>query len=337
VFRRVLRTSSFAALVVTAALLGGAASASATQLVTNGDFETGTLEGWTASQPSETGQWTVCNREGSAGLQLYPPPSGAVAACALVQPSTGLVYLYQDVALPAAGTDQMSMYLYYISEQVGQQIRVDVLKPEAPVETAAASDILATVYASGAGDPLTREPALINADLSSFAGQTVRLRIAVGSPSGALRVGVDGVSIESTPVPVPQPQPQPSPAPPLPSNAFSTGKLVLDRKHGGAALNVTLPGAGLLYVTDARRQIAIASARSAAKERPVLVRTASAETTGPQTVRVFLRPTAAAKKLLAKNGKVRFRLQLTFTPEGGLAATEGYSGTLLKKLRPARR
>jgi hypothetical protein len=319
-------------------MLGVAASASATQLVTNGGFETGAFEGWNLDESGST--WVVRDAQNAqeAGIN-FPPVEGGYSA--YVGPTgAGTAILYQDIMLPAATTDQLKLDFGYRSEtallEPGRQVRIDVMNPSAPPNSVAPSDILATVFATNAGSPQELVPQTLTADLSPFAGQTVRLRFEVAD-AGDLTAVLDDVSIESTPLPVPQPQPQPSPAPPLPSNVFSAGKLALERKHGGAMLNVSVPGAGLLYVTDARHQIAIASRRANSNEKPILIRTASAQTTGPQTVRVFLRPTAAAKKLLGKNGRLRFRLQLTFTPEGGLAGTQGYSGTLLKALRPALR
>jgi hypothetical protein len=322
-----------------AALLAGAAPASASQLLTNGDFETGTLEGWTAVDPSGgEASWTVASRAQLEALPgFYLPPSGNYFAYGLIPSAPGAAYLYQDVTLPAASTDQLSMYLYYVAESPSQGVRVDVMKPEAPIGSLAPSDILATVYARSPADPLTREPTLITADLSGLAGQTVRLRIAAESPSGTLRVGADDASIDSTPLPAPAPA-QPSAAPPLPSNAFSIGKLFRDRRHGAAKLAVTLPGAGTVTVTDARRQVASASARTESIQTlPTLIRTASVQTTDPRTVRVLLRPTATAKRLLAQAGRLPFRLQLTFTPDRGMTATQPYRGTLVKALKRARR
>ena len=339
---------------VAAALLGTAASAAAdTQLLTNGDFETGTLEGWsTAVQPEGLPGWHVYRRaEVEVGLGNPGPPAGEFAAATATE-TPGTSYLYQDVTLPAATTDQLSMYLYYESTapvavpspntlfasespgaQDNQQVRVDVLKPNAPIESLSPNDILATVYASKAGDPEVLAPTVVSADLSAFAGQTVRLRIANAVQQGFMEVGVDDASIESTPIPAPQPPPTITP---MPSNAFFTGKLTRDLKHGGAKLDVTLPDAGTLTVADARRKLAIASARTRGNGRPIMIRTTSVQTTGAQTVRVFLRPTAAAQKLLADYGKVPFRLQLSFTPDGGLGASQSYSG-LLAKRRPVRR
>jgi hypothetical protein len=356
VFRRVLRKSPFIALLVAAAMLGIAASASAAQLVTNGDFETGTLEGWTsADQGEELAAWAVTSRKKVEEHPIfYGPSSGEYFAYGFAPFGRDTFYLYQDVTLPAATTDQLSMYLSYISAapfaeptpntlvasaaekaQPNQQIRVDVLKSNAPLESLSPNDLLTTVYATKAGDPLEHEPTLVSADLSAFAGQTVRLRIAAVAQDAGVQIGVDGVSIDSNPIPPLPPPPAPTYSPP--SNAFTIGHLFRDRKHGAAKLDVTLPGPGFLTVADARRGVAVASARPIPKEPPVFIRTTSAQTSGPQTVRVFLRPTAAAKKILGKRGKLPIRLQLTFTPEGGMTATQGYEGTLRKVLRPARR
>jgi hypothetical protein len=356
VYLRVLQIFSLAAGIIAAMALGLATSASAATIVTNGSFETGTLEGWTSAQQSGgAGSWRAYSRQEfeEGGAQLAPPPSGEWAAESILPPAN-TDYLYQDVTIPSASSDLLTMYLYYesaepiavpapdtlfVSEsetaQPNQQVRVDVLKANAPIESLSPNDILTTAYASKVGDPTKLEPTVITADLSAFAGQTVRLRVADAVQQGPMIVGVDDVAIDS--FPLPSPAPQPSAPTTLPSNDFTTGKLFLDRAHGGAKLDVTLPDAGRLTVADARRQIAIASRRSAAKEPPILIRTASAQTSGPQTVRVFLRPTPAAKKLLAKSGKLPFRLQLTFTPEGGQTSSQGYKGTLVKRLSPARR
>ena len=361
---RVLQSFSFAALLVVAALLGSAGPASAAAaIVTNGDFEAGpALEGWTRAQqvPGE-GEWFAYSRQEEVEEHLLtpgPPPSGNWAAGTLNFGTPDTAYLYQDVTLPPASSDRLSMYLYYstfapiaipprntlvTSESKlappNQQIRIDVLKPNAPLESLSPNDILTTVYAGKAGDPEILKPTLLHADLSSLAGQTVRLRIAVAVQDGPMEVGVDGIEIDSEPLPAPAPAYLPSPpvTTPAPSNAFATGKLTLDRRHGSGRLVVTVPGPGTLSVFDARHKVAIASVRHNPNEKPILIRNAATETSGAQTVRMPIRPTWAAKKLLKKSGRLPFRLQLTFTPFGGLAATKDYGGTLVRKLSPARR
>lgn len=99
-----------------------------------------------------------------------------------------------------------------------------------------------------------------------------------------------------------QPQPEPQPVKPIvkPSNTFSFGKFTRNRKKGTATLVVNVPGAG---------QLALGGKRV----RPI------AKTADGTSTKVNLKVVAAgkAKKKLREIGKVKLRLQVTFTPTGG--------------------
>ncbi len=69
------------------------------------------------------------------------------------------------------------------------------MQPGAPLTSLSPSDILTTVFATQTGDPTSLAPTLMTADLSAFAGQTVRLRIAQVDNEYYLNTGVDDVSI----------------------------------------------------------------------------------------------------------------------------------------------
>ena len=233
--RRTIGTFSTVAVLVCAALLGASASASAA-IVVNGDFETGNLEGWATTSLNHNEKWRTYSSSEAGGGGLPVPPSGRFAAETLVgEASAGTTFLYQDVALPATPrTSSRSTSTtarpnrspsplpdtLFVSEATegtvpaNQQVRVDVLKPNAPIESLSPNDILATPYASKNGDPQELAPTLLTADLSAFAGQTVRLRIAAAAQEGALAVGVDDVSIASDPI-VPPPVVTPTPTPTL--------------------------------------------------------------------------------------------------------------------------
>jgi hypothetical protein len=323
----------------------GTASAAPPSIV-NGSFESGTLEGWTTSTLNHGEGWFAYS--GEEGGRLAPPSGQYAAGTEIGSGSPDTSFLSQEVSLPANTTDQLSIDLYYRSEGPisvpspntlfaasglqNQQVRVDVIKPNAPIESLSPNDVLATVYASKAGDLEKREPMVLTADLSAFAGQTVRLRVAVAATE-AMFVGVDDVSIASTPIPQPAPQPAPSP-----SNAFVKGKLTLNKKTGTGSLTVSLPDAGILTATDARRQIAVASfAKSNGKKMPILIKTATMTAAGAGTVKVPIKATPAGKRILETSGKLKFSLRLSFAPTGGTSTTQPFAAKLLKTLKPAPR
>jgi hypothetical protein len=360
---RLFRTFSIAALVVAASLLGAASQASAAGVV-NGDFET-ELSGWGVNNLTGMNRWTAAGRKAVEEEFQFAFPAGTSNHVALTEYNgADTAILSQELQLPAASNITLSLDLFYESAvpiavpspntlfvtpkgegsppATNQQVRVDILKANAPLESVSPNDILATPYASQNGDPEKLDPKVVTADLSAFAGQTVRLRIAAVAGDGPLEAGVAGVSLAATPIP-----PPPAVEPILsPLTALLPGKLFLNRAAGSGLLSVTLPGPGTLTVSDARRKVAVgsswASSHTKPRPKPILIRTATRQTTGAQTVRVPIRPTAAAKKVLSRRGKLPFHLQLTFAPASGTASsgtvsTESYRGTLLKRLRPVRR
>jgi hypothetical protein len=198
-------------------LLAGVASA---ELVTNGGFETGDFTGWhVQDQSMSAGTWFTYSGTSSprSAHPIPAPPQGSQAAI-YDQNESGSSVLYQDVTLPAGTTDKLSMYVYYTSytallsaatldyHSVGnQQFRIDVISPSAPLTSLAPSDILATVFATQTGGPTSMAPTVMTADLSAFAGQTVRLRVAAVENSNYLNAGVDAVSIVASPSVATQP------------------------------------------------------------------------------------------------------------------------------------
>jgi hypothetical protein len=281
--------------------------------VINGEFETGDLSGWQIHNSSTGGDWYVYS--GSSVPGLFAPPSGSWAAVSReFEPDTAI--LYQDVALEAHHGHRLTLTVYYHSfgtimvpepntlatdETVAdnQQLRIDVVRPAAPIESVAAGDVLATVFASRNGDPTTILPTRLAADLTPFAGQTVRLRIANAVEGAVFNTGLDRVSIASTP----------------PANAFGRGRLVRDRSRGTATLTVNLPGAGVLRSVDSR--VGAAGTGPTGAGRPVRIRatTSRPPEAGPATIP--LRPTAAGRRTLQAKGRLQVRLRVTFTPLGG--------------------
>lgn len=318
-----------ASLAISALSAVSAASAIAATVV-NGDFETGTLAGWTTvNDPSgeeETGSWyaytgTASPHEGGEPVQA--PPAGSFGAVTS-QGGPGTHLLYQDVALEPYYSHQLSLLAYYRSyaplatpspdtlesggEMGGssnQQYRIDVLRPTAPVNSVAPADILATVFATKTGDPQELGATPLTANLTAFGGQTVRLRFAEVDNEGYFAAGTDSVAIVSTP----------------PSNVAMLGKPLLNKKKGTARLPVTVPGAGTLTIADVKKK---------GKKR-IKAKTLSASTAG--TLKLPVKPTKFARKVLAAKGKLKLKVAVTFTPTGGFAATQTRKFTLRLKLQ----
>ena len=108
----------FLALVVVVVALLAAPGVAPGAIVANGDFETGSLSGWTTDNlpTSTTSTWyaysgTVAPLNGA--LTVAAPPQGNFAAIT-DQAGAGRRVLYQDMALPAGGSlDQLSLLVYY--------------------------------------------------------------------------------------------------------------------------------------------------------------------------------------------------------------------------------
>jgi hypothetical protein len=348
-------TAVLIALALLAASLLGAASASAAGVV-NGSFETGTFNGWSLFASSPSVEWLVGEDQepGAQGQPLPAPFDGRYFAFS-EQRGPGTAILYQDIALPAATTDTLALTFGYFSEaQIripqpdsldaegaakNQQVRVDVMKPTAPIESLAPADILTTVFASSEAENLVPEPGIeprrFSVDLSAFAGQTVRLRFAV-AVNRELEAEVDAVSLTSAPIPPALPAPPaPLPAPVPPSNQIRKGKLALNKKNGTASLAIAVPDAGTLTAMDASTKIAIASTLTAkGGHKPMLIKTTTLHPTAAGTIEVPIRPTASGRRVLEEKGALEFHARLTFTPTGGTAATQVYTSKLMKTLKP---
>jgi hypothetical protein len=356
---RLFKNFSRAALLAIAALLLAVGPAAAAGPI-EGNFESGTLDAWTNLSFYEQTEWTAQTKaDAEADFETTLPAAIGPHVAATEYGGNDTAILAQTFALPASSSLSLSLYLFYKSEAPislptpdtlfvkpgNQQVRVDVLKANAPLESVSPNDILATLYASPSGSPEVLGPTLLSADLSQFAGQTVTLRIANATSEGEMKVGVGAVSLTATPLPLAPLAPVVEEAPTTPvSDGVASPvahKLVHRLSTGAATLDVRLPAAGSLVVSDARRKAAVASVfdsrRTTAAPKPILIRTASVAVDRPQTVHVRLRPTVAASRLLDKKGRVLFRLQLTFTSARGAVSTATYKGVLVKRLPRPRR
>ncbi|WP_406696653.1 tandem-95 repeat protein [Singulisphaera sp. Ch08] len=186
--------------------------------VLNGDFERGDLTGWLTNSVSNALPrlgYQVYSGTGPWSWPLPTPPQGNFAATnELMWAAPNLVeakILYQDVFLPTGQFADLSMLIGYQNfsnafltpnsldthSVLNQQFRIDIVDPSASLLSTAAADVLMTIFQTRAGAPNILAPTAITADLSSFAGQTVRLRIAVAANQADLVTVIDAVSIKT--------------------------------------------------------------------------------------------------------------------------------------------
>ena len=88
--------------------------------------------------------------------------------------------------------------LAYDSPEANQQFRIDLVGPSAPIDSVAKGDVLVNVFHTSPSDAARRQPTEARVDVSAWAGQTVRLRLATTDNQGPLRVGVDNIRFEPT-------------------------------------------------------------------------------------------------------------------------------------------
>ena len=292
--------------------------------VVNGDFEAGNLSGWQESDEGP-GQWFAYSGSSiqfpkEAPFPVPPPPQGSFAAITSQQFVSRQI-LYQDVALEPFYKHQLTLTAYFKSYSAivaantlspdgedgegspNQQYRIDVMPPTAPLDSVSPSNILAPVFATKTVNPEGKDPeemgpSQFSVDLTPFAGQTVRLRMAVVVNRATLNGGVDAISITSTP----------------PSNAITLAKPKLNKKKGTAKEPVTVPGAGTLTLTG----------KGVVKQAKT--------PTAAATVNLLVKSKGKQKKRLNNAGKVKVKISVTYTPTGGTASSQIKSLVLKKRL-----
>lgn len=332
------RNSGWAVLLIVALVAALAPSGAGAATVVNGGFESGTLNGWQVHRVTEAGNWfsykgtaaPIGSKRPTPASPVQAPPQGLYAATSdEANPDT--LILYQDVALEPGRSHQLSLLAYYdsykpiavptpdtlsvgeesLAGQKNQQYRIDVMKPDAPLESVDPADILRTLFVTKLGDPQEMGPTKLTANLSAFAGQTVRLRIANAIHEEVFNAGVDAVSISSTASGSPSGGSRHG-GPKL----FSFEKIRANRHDGTATLRVRVSGPGLLRARGASASANKARTTKAGKLRkpiePVTVPVAVAK-----TVTIHVRPTSSARAVLSRKHKLRVMVSVTYMPTGG--------------------
>jgi D-alanyl-D-alanine carboxypeptidase len=209
--RSAVAAAALAVLVALSSLLVGCQAGPRT--IVFDDFESGAITGWQAVGSGSGGWFVYANghqapepaqSDPNVPFDVPDPPHGRLAAVTDMN-GPGTRILYRDLRLEGRFTLQATVFyagtgplsspatLAYDSPEANQQFRIDLLSPSAPIDSVAKGDVLVNVFHTSPGDPARREPTQVRTDVSAWAGQTVRLRLATTDNRGPLRVGVDNI------------------------------------------------------------------------------------------------------------------------------------------------
>jgi D-alanyl-D-alanine carboxypeptidase len=211
------RSAAAAAAVVAVAVLSWflvGCQARPTTIVVD-DFESGAITNWQAVGGG-SGSWFVyadghtppdpAQSDPNAPFDVPDPPQGRFAAVTDMN-GPGTRILYRDLRLEGRFTLQATIFytgsgpfsspatLAYDTPEANQQFRIDLVRPSAPIDSVAKGDVLVNVFHTAPDDPARRPPTEVRMDVSAWAGQTVRLRLATTDNGGPLRVGVDNIRL----------------------------------------------------------------------------------------------------------------------------------------------
>jgi D-alanyl-D-alanine carboxypeptidase len=209
--RRRAVAAALVALVALSSVLVGCQARARTIVVD--DFESGAITGWQAVGGG-SGGWFVysdghqapdpAQSDPNAPFEVPDPPQGRFAAVTDMN-GPGTRILYRDLRLEGRFTLQATIFytgtapfsspatLAYDTPEPNQQFRIDLIRPSAPIDSVAKSDVLVNVFHTSPDDPARRQPTEVSMDVSAWAGQTVRLRLASTDNGGPLRVGADNI------------------------------------------------------------------------------------------------------------------------------------------------
>ena len=136
-----------------------------------------------------------------------------------------------------------------------------------------------------------------------------------GGGSGSGSGGGDGGTGSSTPTSGGTTTSTPTSSGAAPSNYFTISALAVS--HGTVTVSLDVPGAGSVRAVETAKKLKVAKG--------------SATAAGKGSLRLTLKPSRKAKKALARKGKLRVRLEISFTPAGGTTRTHHRSVLLRRR------
>ncbi|MHC5157872.1 MAG: hypothetical protein ACYSOZ_07220 [Planctomycetota bacterium] len=174
--------------------------------IVNGDFETGSFDGWTLTNTTLNGTFVINDGtlDPDSPDNPLPPYSGNYSALSDMH-FVGAYTLYQDVVLPSGTTSLTLEWADMIRNHAqifvdpDQEFRVQVWDLN--------NHNLQTLFSTNPGDPLMSPWTERSADLMPFAGQTVRIAFTADVQEFYFNVHLDNIRIETGSTPPPQTDP----------------------------------------------------------------------------------------------------------------------------------
>lgn len=185
----------------------------------NWNFESGDFAGW-RTLAFGSGAWHVyedgttppdpADSDPRIVFKVPAPPEGNAAAVTDMH-DAGTRILHRMLKLDGRFMLRLTIFyegsakffsppsLDFSLAEPNQQFRIELIDPTVPVTSMARKHVLATIFRTSPGDPETLRPHEVTADLSRWAGQTVRLRLAQVDNRGPLRAGVDNLRLVEIP------------------------------------------------------------------------------------------------------------------------------------------
>jgi len=220
-----MKTSSFKILpraAIAALSMAAFGAHAATNLLSNGDFETGTYAGWSVNtQPGSAGALSVvANNGGTApvsGFAYAVNATGGNSFSITDQGGPGSYALTQSFTLASASTVTISFQMFANNQAAGtfnngrdyttspnQNAEVDLLVGGADAFTNAAADIVSTLYGPGADAAANPNPWSSFSSTLALAAGTYQIRFAETDNQLFFQQGVDNVSVTAAST-VPEP------------------------------------------------------------------------------------------------------------------------------------
>ena len=198
----------------------------ASELLTNGDFETGTYAGWTTTVQARSSGNLFIDTPGTptpmSGLTTAPNISGGNFYSVTDQGGQGAYALLQSFLVPIGTTDLALSFQMFANSYGGvsvnpagldytaspnQHVRVDLLVAGASAFSTAAGDVVANFFIGADAGTNPNPYTNYMFDIFSFVtpGQTYQIRFSEVDNQLFLNQGVDNVSILATISGVPEP------------------------------------------------------------------------------------------------------------------------------------